>query len=70
MKDDLKRLQLTMSTIKAVLLDVVKKQRENEQLRVWLKQFKDIFLNAKDVLGEFNCGLLRREVVKMNGSIG
>ncbi|GMN19131.1 hypothetical protein TIFTF001_042828 [Ficus carica] len=40
MKDDLKKLQLTRSTIKA------------------------------DVLGEFNCGLLRREVVKMNGSIG
>ena len=70
MKDDLKKLQLTMSTVKVVLLDVEKKQQENEQLRVWLKQFKDVFLNAKDVLGEFNCGLLRREVVKMNGSIG
>ncbi|GMN70040.1 hypothetical protein TIFTF001_039087, partial [Ficus carica] len=31
LKDDLKKLQLTMSTVTAVLLDAEKKQHDNEQ---------------------------------------
>ncbi|XP_024029133.1 putative disease resistance protein RGA3 [Morus notabilis] len=70
MKEDLKKLEKTMSTLKAVLLDAGKKQEQNEALRVWLRRLKDVFLDAQDVLGEVECELLRREVVKTHGSIG
>ncbi|XP_024029132.1 putative disease resistance protein RGA4 [Morus notabilis] len=70
MREDLKKLEKTMSTLKAVLLDAEKKQEQNEALRVWLRRLKDVFLDAQDVLGEFECELLRREVVKTHGSIG
>ncbi|GMN35932.1 hypothetical protein TIFTF001_042321, partial [Ficus carica] len=70
MKDGLKKLERTMSTVKAVLLDAEKKQHDNEQLRIWLRRLKDVFLDAEDVLGEFDCELLQRDVVKMHGSIG
>ena len=59
-----------MSTLKAVLLDAEKKQEENEQVKVWLRRLKDVFLDAWDVLDEFECELLRRDVVKNHGSVG
>ncbi|XP_024027122.1 disease resistance protein RGA2-like [Morus notabilis] len=70
MKGDLKKLEKTMSTLKAVLLDAENKQEQNEALRVWLRRLKDVFLDAQDVLGEVECELLRREVVKTYGIIG
>ena len=54
-KDDQKKLEETMSTLKAVLLDAEKKQEENDQLKVWLRRLKDVFLDAWDVLDEFEC---------------
>uniref|UniRef100_A0A2N9G4D7 Uncharacterized protein n=1 Tax=Fagus sylvatica TaxID=28930 RepID=A0A2N9G4D7_FAGSY len=65
---DLKRLELTMSTIQAVLLDAEEKQVKNRGLTVWLEQLKDVFYDAVDVLDEFECEALRRQVVKTHGS--
>uniref|UniRef100_A0A7N2M2V1 Disease resistance protein RGA3 n=1 Tax=Quercus lobata TaxID=97700 RepID=A0A7N2M2V1_QUELO len=65
---DLKKLELTMSTIQAVLLDAEEKQVKNRGLSVWLGQLKDVFHDAMDVLDEFECEALRRQVVKMHGS--
>uniref|UniRef100_A0A2N9G580 Disease resistance protein RGA3 n=1 Tax=Fagus sylvatica TaxID=28930 RepID=A0A2N9G580_FAGSY len=65
---DLKSLELTMSTIQAVLLDAEEKQVKNRGLTVWLEQLKDVFYDAVDVLDEFECEALRRQVVKTHGS--
>uniref|UniRef100_A0A2N9FX23 NB-ARC domain-containing protein n=1 Tax=Fagus sylvatica TaxID=28930 RepID=A0A2N9FX23_FAGSY len=65
---DLKRLELTISTIQAVLLDAEEKQVKNRGLTVWLEQLKDVFYDAVDVLDEFECEALRRQVVKTHGS--
>ncbi|XP_050245713.1 putative disease resistance protein RGA1 [Quercus robur] len=65
---DLKKLELTMSTIQAVLLDAEEKQVKSRGLSVWLGQLKDVFHDAMDVLDEFECEALRRQVVKMHGS--
>ena len=65
---DLKKLELTMSTIQVVLLDAEEKQVKNRGLSVWLGQLKDVFHDAMDVLDEFECEALRRQVVKMHGS--
>uniref|UniRef100_A0A2N9GR12 Rx N-terminal domain-containing protein n=1 Tax=Fagus sylvatica TaxID=28930 RepID=A0A2N9GR12_FAGSY len=65
---DLKSLELTMSTIQAVLLDAEEKQVKNRGLTVWLEQLKDVFYDVVDVLDEFECEALRRQVVKTHGS--
>ncbi|XP_031261359.1 putative disease resistance protein RGA4 [Pistacia vera] len=57
---DLKRLQRTMSAIKAVLLDAETKQTQNHQLRDWLAKLKDFFYDAEDVLDEFDFQASRR----------
>ncbi|XP_021811794.1 putative disease resistance protein RGA4 [Prunus avium] len=70
-KADLKKLQRTMSTIKDVLLDAEQKQAHNQQIRSWLRQLKDVFLDAEDLLDEFECEALRREVVEtFHGTTG
>ncbi|CAL9025734.1 unnamed protein product [Prunus brigantina] len=70
-KADLKKLQRTMSIIKDVLLDAEQKQEHNQQIRSWLRQLKDVFLDAEDLLDEFECEALRREVVEtFHGTTG
>ena len=65
---DLEKLKLTMSIIQAVLLDSEEKQTQNRGLTVWLEQLKDILHDAMDVLDEFECEDLRRQVVKTHVS--
>ncbi|KAJ0049338.1 hypothetical protein Pint_16962 [Pistacia integerrima] len=57
---DLRRLQRTMSAIKAVLLDAETKQTQNHQLRDWLAKLKEVFYDAEDVLDEFDFQASRR----------
>ncbi|GMY13296.1 putative disease resistance protein RGA3 isoform X2 [Fagus crenata] len=67
-ESDLQKLQGTMSTVQAVLLDAEEKQAKNRQLSIWLGRLKDVFHDAIDVLDEFECEALRRQVVKIHGS--
>jgi Leucine-rich repeat (LRR) protein len=69
-KSDLKKLKLIMTNVKDVLLDAEQKQTEKEGLRDWLAELKDIFHDFIDVLDEFDCEDLRRQVVKTHGSTG
>jgi signal recognition particle GTPase len=69
-ESDLQKLQDTMSTVQAVLLDAEEKQAKNRQLSIWLGRLKDVFHDAIDVLDEFECEDLRRQVVKTHGSTG
>ena len=64
LKSDLRKLEDTMSTIKGVLLDAEEKQANNKELRSWLRQVKNVFLDAEDVLDEFDCEALRKQVVE------
>ncbi|XP_050248436.1 putative disease resistance protein RGA4 [Quercus robur] len=67
-ESDLGRLEKTLSTVKAVLLDAEEQQVHNQELTVWLGQLKEVFYDAQDVLDEFECEALRRQVVEMQGS--
>ncbi|KAB2608213.1 disease resistance protein RGA2-like [Pyrus ussuriensis x Pyrus communis] len=67
-KVDLQNLGRTMSTIRDVLLDAEEKQARNNDLRSWLRQLKDVFLDAEDLLDEFECEALRRQVVRGSGT--
>uniref|UniRef100_A0A803R5W1 Disease resistance N-terminal domain-containing protein n=1 Tax=Cannabis sativa TaxID=3483 RepID=A0A803R5W1_CANSA len=70
MKQDLDKLKLITLALQDVLLDAETKQEKNPQLKNWLCHLKDVFHEAVDVLDEFECELLRRQVVKQYGSSG
>ncbi|XP_044466545.1 disease resistance protein RGA2-like [Mangifera indica] len=61
LENDLRRLQRTMTTINAVLLDAETKQTQNHQLRDWLGKLRDVFYGAEDVLEEFEFHAARRQ---------
>ncbi|KAM3683783.1 hypothetical protein ACJW31_12G174900 [Castanea mollissima] len=67
-ESDLRRLENTLSNVKAVLLDAEDQQVHNQELTVWLGQLKEVFYDAQDVLDEFECEALRNQVVEMQGS--
>jgi hypothetical protein len=67
-KSDLKRLELTMSMIREVLLDAEKKQASDERLRIWLGQLNDVLHDAEDVLDEIEYQALRKQVVASYGN--
>ncbi|KHN26316.1 Putative disease resistance protein RGA1 [Glycine soja] len=58
----------TLSLVKAVLLDAEEKQQQNYELQEWLRQVKHVFSDAENVLDEFECETLRKEVVQAHGS--
>ncbi|KAM4102703.1 hypothetical protein ACJW30_06G021700 [Castanea mollissima] len=68
-KSERERLKDRLSTVKAVLFDAEKKQVHNQELTVWLGKLKEVFLDAQDVLDEFECEELRSQVVEIQGSI-
>ena len=59
----------TVSLVRAVLLDAVQKQWQNNELREWLKQIKRVFYDAEDVIDDFECEALRKHIIHTSGSI-
>nr|XP_004513775.1 putative disease resistance protein RGA3 [Cicer arietinum] len=67
--DNLREIKTTVSLIKAVLLDAEQKQRQNHELKEWLRQIKRVFSDAEDIIDDFECEALRKHVVNTSGSI-
>ncbi|KAG5086131.1 hypothetical protein JHK82_053528 [Glycine max] len=67
--DHLRDLKKTLSLVKAVLLDAEQKQEHNHELQEWLRQLKSVFYDAQDVLDEFECQTLRKQLLKAHGTI-
>uniref|UniRef100_A0A7N2M2K2 Uncharacterized protein n=1 Tax=Quercus lobata TaxID=97700 RepID=A0A7N2M2K2_QUELO len=59
-KGDLKRIGRRVLAIKAVLFDAEEKQVSNERLRTWLRELKDVLIDAENVLDEFQYRVLQR----------
>ncbi|PPR81364.1 hypothetical protein GOBAR_AA39352 [Gossypium barbadense] len=57
-KTDLEKLEDTMISIKAVLLDA---ENQNEKLRLCMWKLRDIFYDAEDVIDDFKCEALRKQ---------
>ena len=68
--DDLQEIKNTVSLVKAVLLDAEQKQWQNHELREWLKQIKRVFYDAEDLIDDFQCEALRKQIINTSGSIG
>ncbi|KAK0574706.1 hypothetical protein LWI29_027772 [Acer saccharum] len=68
-KTDLLKLERTLKTIKAVLLDAEQQQLHNHRVRVWLEELKDVCYDAEDVLDAFEIETLQRQAMVNRGSI-
>uniref|UniRef100_A0A2N9FMJ1 Disease resistance N-terminal domain-containing protein n=1 Tax=Fagus sylvatica TaxID=28930 RepID=A0A2N9FMJ1_FAGSY len=58
-KDDLERLQKTVSAIKVVLLDAEEKQVQSHAIKDLVGNLKDALYEADDVLDDFSIEALR-----------
>ncbi|XP_060673586.1 disease resistance protein RGA2-like isoform X2 [Ziziphus jujuba] len=65
-KNDLQKLNRTMSTIKDVLLDAEEKQTHNHQVRGWLTKLQVVVYDADDLVDKFDFEALRRRVMPGN----
>ncbi|KAL0555131.1 hypothetical protein IC582_009067 [Cucumis melo] len=48
-----KRIEYTMSSLKAILLDAEEKQEQNQRLHDWLKELQNVFYQVEDSIDEF-----------------
>ncbi|PPD98246.1 hypothetical protein GOBAR_AA38331 [Gossypium barbadense] len=62
-RNDFEKLEETMSRIQAVLLDAERQQHENESLHLCIWKLREIFYDAEDVVDDFKCKALRKQVV-------
>ncbi|MED6152253.1 hypothetical protein PIB30_090152 [Stylosanthes scabra] len=69
LKDDLKKLESCLRIINAYLIDAENKQEKNHNIAEWLKQLREAFDDAGDILDEIEYEAKRNEVVKIYGSI-
>ncbi|KAF2307886.1 hypothetical protein GH714_033094 [Hevea brasiliensis] len=64
LESDLEKIKDNLKVIKAVLLDAEQQRSQNPQIEVWLENLKEVLYDAEDVVDEFECEVLRRQVVK------
>ncbi|KAK4836879.1 hypothetical protein QYF36_000986 [Acer negundo] len=65
---ELEKLETTLSSFKAVLLDAEKQQLHNNDVRGWLKKLKDACYDAEDALDELEIEALPNRQLKMEQS--
>ncbi|KAA8518161.1 hypothetical protein F0562_015635 [Nyssa sinensis] len=61
-KTELKRLENTLSTLRAVILDADEQQAKNHEVRDWLEKLKDVVYDVDGLLDDFSTQLLLRNV--------
>uniref|UniRef100_A0A7N2L8M6 Uncharacterized protein n=1 Tax=Quercus lobata TaxID=97700 RepID=A0A7N2L8M6_QUELO len=66
LKDEIEKLNDTVSTISDVLLDAEEQQQHNNQVKVWLNRLKDAIYDADNLLDDISTEALRREVMTQN----
>ncbi|KAJ6383137.1 hypothetical protein OIU77_031547 [Salix suchowensis] len=70
LKDQLRKLNDTVTRIKAVIQDAeVKAQnkRQNHQIEDWLKKLREAVYDAEDLLEDFSTQVLRKQLMSGNG---
>ncbi|KAJ8900386.1 hypothetical protein K2173_025026 [Erythroxylum novogranatense] len=64
--DELKKLEKTVSTIEAGLLDAEHRQIRDRQIKNWLRELQDVVYDADDLLDDFYTEALIRKVKSGN----
>ncbi|KMS98945.1 hypothetical protein BVRB_3g067460 [Beta vulgaris subsp. vulgaris] len=68
-KSQLEDLQLTVSTINAVLSDAETKEELSHEAQLWIKQLKDAVFEADDLFDEFVTLTEQKQLVEAGGSL-
>ncbi|KAJ6751414.1 hypothetical protein OIU85_001899 [Salix viminalis] len=66
LKDQLLKLNGTVTRIKAVIQDAeeqVQKQKQNNQIEDWLKKLREAVYDAEDLLDDFSTQVLRKQLM-------
>ncbi|KAK2639232.1 hypothetical protein Ddye_027027 [Dipteronia dyeriana] len=61
-RSKLKKWEKTLKTIKALLNDAEQKQQEDESVKMWLDDLRDLAYDAEDILDEYATEALRRKL--------
>uniref|UniRef100_A0A7N2RCK0 Disease resistance protein RGA3 n=1 Tax=Quercus lobata TaxID=97700 RepID=A0A7N2RCK0_QUELO len=61
-KEELRKLQVSLTKIQAVIHDAEKRQISDASVRLWLLELKDVAYEADNVLDEFGYEILRQKV--------
>ncbi|XP_057742213.1 putative disease resistance protein RGA4 [Arachis stenosperma] len=69
LEDDIQKFESSLRIINAYLIDAENKQAKNRSIDEWLKQVREAFDDAGDILDEIEYEAKLNEVVKMYGSI-
>ncbi|CAI0419181.1 unnamed protein product [Linum tenue] len=67
LKSDILKLQNTVSSIQAVLLDAEGQSGKNHQVQLWLQRLEAVLYDAEDLLDDFSTEVLRRK--QMDGNV-
>jgi hypothetical protein len=62
-KDELGKLEKTVSTIQAVLLDAEEQQVKRHAVKIWLKDLEDAMYEADNLLDDFSTDALLRKMM-------
>ncbi|KAK0600944.1 hypothetical protein LWI29_019865 [Acer saccharum] len=61
-RSKLKKWEKTLKMIKALLNDAEQKQQENDAVKIWLDDLRDLAYDAEDILDEYATEALRRKL--------
>ncbi|KAL5735645.1 hypothetical protein ACOSQ2_030433 [Xanthoceras sorbifolium] len=61
-RSKLKKWEKTLKTIKALLNDAEQKQQDDEAVKMWLDDLRDLAFDAEDILDEYATEALRRKL--------
>ncbi|KAL4631975.1 hypothetical protein ACB092_04G018400 [Castanea dentata] len=65
-KEELRKLQDSFTKIQALLHDAERRQVNEESVRIWLQELKDVAYEADDVLDEYDYEILRQKIETQN----
>lgn len=68
-KDELRKLEKSMSAIKAVVLDAEEKRISNHQVKDWLQKLEEVVYEADNLVDEFHTEALRRIMTPGNNQM-
>ncbi|KAF8011479.1 hypothetical protein BT93_J1939 [Corymbia citriodora subsp. variegata] len=68
-ENQISELRETLTPIMAVLLDAEEQRAKSRRLQVWLDRLQDVLYDVEDVLDEFDCEALRKQVISRYGGV-